>query len=108
MGEATLKLLESFGFTNTEDRSNKNKSRKETSIEFNNNERKKEYLHWCHSQYKHHSCSPMKFFFDLSYKKNKNKNLLLKEKEKPKLNLDRNLLCSLLDPPSASDVYGHL
>ena len=95
-GEVTSKLLESFGLTNKKERSNKNKSRKEILIEFNNNERKEEYLHWCHSQCKHHSCSPMKLFFDLNYIK-KNKNLHLKEKEKSKLNLYRNLFYSQLN-----------
>jgi len=59
----------SYIITNTEERSNKNNSRKETSIEFNNNERKEEYLHTCHSRYKHHSCFSMKPFFDLCYVK---------------------------------------
>jgi len=58
--------LESFGFINTEREATKNTSRKETSIELNNNERNEEYLHMCHSQYKHHSCPLMKLFFDLT------------------------------------------
>ena len=72
----------------------KTRVEKETSIELNNNKRKEEYLHWCHSQYKYHPCSPMKLFFDLSYIK---KITLKRERKKLKLNLYRNLLYSLLD-----------
>jgi len=44
----------------------------------------------------------MKFFSPLSYiKKIK---IILKEKEKPRLNLYKNLFCTLLDHPSAADV----
>ena len=66
--------------------------------------KEKTYLHQCYTQYKHLSHSSMKLSSPLSYiKKNK---ITLKEKEKLRLNLYKNLFYSLLDRPSASDVWG--
>jgi len=75
-----LKLLESFGFKNTEERSNKNKSRIEILIEFNNNERMDEYTPVSLSVQVSLLFSHETVFRSQLHKKIKN--LHLKEKEK--------------------------